>query len=229
MLTPRPAFIFDLDGVIIDSEPIRTKCLLLYLEQHREALNVPGVWPSMQGWTNERIFGWLWGDTLGEQELSRHSAAHEALFQAMIEPHLGRYLKPGIVDFLSRWDHVPTGLASNAARASIDFILDGANLRARFDTIVDAREAGRPKPHPDIYLLAARRLGVAPADCIVFEDSPVGIAAAVTASMQVVAVQPEAAEPHAGALISIRSFLDPALETWLRTRGLQHNAQLQGA
>jgi len=227
MREPGPAFIFDLDGVVIDSEPIRRKCLLLYLEQNRDALNVP-VWPSMEGWTNDRIFTWLWAHTLGEPELSHHSAAHEALFRTMLKPHLDRYLKPGIVDFLACWDDVPTGLASNSARASIDFILDGANLRSRFDTIVDARAAGRPKPHPDIYLLAAKRLGIPPANCIVFEDSPVGIAAAVSASMQVVAVQPGVAGPQTGALLSIRTFLDPTLETWLRMRGLYNNTQLQG-
>jgi len=189
MREPGPAFIFDLDGVVIDSEPIRRKCLLLYLEQNRDALNVP-VWPSMEGWTNDRIFTWLWAHTLGEPELSHHSAAHEALFRTMLKPHLDRYLKPGIVDFLACWDDVPTGLASNSARASIDFILDGANLRSRFDTIVDAREAGRPKPHPDIYLLAAKRLGVPPTNCIVFEDSPVGIAAASLAGA------PKSPRPH---------------------------------
>ena len=88
---------------------------------------------------------------------------------------LERYRVPGVTAFLEEFRDVPKAVGSNAEPANIDFALEGLGLAQYFQVTVDGSQVQRPKPYPDIYLLAAKRLGVAPANCIVFEDSPLGL------------------------------------------------------
>lgn len=209
------AFIFDLDGVVIDSMPAHIEAWQMYLNRHGIAADE--IAGRMHGRRNDEIVPAYFGGALTSRQIFDHGAAKEALFREMVRPQFDRYLVPGVLQFLEDWDAVPTGLASNAEPANIDFVLDGAGIRSRFDVIVDGHQVERPKPHPDIYLRAAELLGFAPADCIVFEDSPTGIEAAVKAGTQVVAIQ-----THRGDLpavdFSVRDFLDPSLAPWLRSR-----------
>jgi beta-phosphoglucomutase len=142
------------------------------------------------------------------------------LFRDMLKPHLVRHLVPGIAEFLDRCKGVPIGLATNAEPANVDFVLDGAGLRTHFHVVVDGHQVERPKPYPDVYLRAAGLLGVDPGNCIVFEDSPTGIAAASASGARVVGVGSHSAElPQVD--LFIRDFFDPALDQWLRTLELK--------
>jgi beta-phosphoglucomutase len=144
----------------------------------------------------------------------------------MVGDNLMHSLVPGVADFLARANSpasaggLPVALATNAEPANVDFVLDGANLRRWFKVIADGSQVRNAKPAPDIYLAAGERLGVAPRNCIVFEDSPAGIAAARAAGMRVVGIL-----SHAEALehvdISVRNFLDPGLEKWLASEPLR--------
>ena len=89
-----------------------------------------------------------------------------------------------------------------------------ASLRPYFDAIVDGSQVERPKPAPDVYLRAAELLEIPPRNCIVFEDSPVGVAAAVAAGMRVVGVLTHATALD-GIRFSIANFLDARLDSWL--------------
>ena len=109
---------------------------------------------------------------------------------------------------------MPIALATNAERANVDFVLDGGRLRPYFDAIVDGSQVERPKPAPDVYLRAAELLAVPPRNCIVFEDSPVGVAAAVAAGMRVVGVLTHPAALD-GIRLSVANFLDARLDSWL--------------
>jgi beta-phosphoglucomutase len=109
---------------------------------------------------------------------------------------------------------VPLAVGTNAEPANVDFTLDGAGVRQYFRAIVDGSQVARPKPAPDVYLRGAELLGVDPANCIVFEDSPVGIEAARAAGMRVVGLL-----THASRLenvdLAVRDFLEPELALWL--------------
>ena len=209
------AFIFDLDGVVIDSMPAHIEAWQMYLNRHGIAADE--IADRMHGRRNDEIVPAYFGAALTPQQIFDHGAAKEALFREMVKPQFDHYLVPGVLQFLRDWNAVPTGLASNAEPANIDFVLDSAGIRSHFDVIVDGHQVERPKPHPDIYLRAAELLGFAPEDCIVFEDSPTGIDAAVKAGTQVVAIQ-----THRGDLppvdFSVPNFLAPSLASWLRSR-----------
>jgi HAD superfamily hydrolase (TIGR01509 family) len=143
-----------------------------------------------------------------------HGAAKERLFRELMGDELDRRLVPGVKQFLERAESAPIGLATNAEPANVDFVLDRSGLRPYFDSIVDGTQVASAKPAPDVYLLAAERLGVAPANCIVFEDSPVGIEAARAAGTRVVGILTHAASLE-GVDLAVRDFLQPELGPWL--------------
>ncbi len=211
-LDPELALIFDMDGVIVDSMPLHTLAWQRYLVN----LGIAGddVEQRMHGRRNDEIVRDFLGAGVDPRVVFEHGAAKERLFREMMRPQLAGKLVAGAVDFLNRIDPARAALATNAEPANVDFVLDGAGLRERFGAIVDGTQVAHAKPAPDVYLRAAELLGAAPANCIVFEDSPVGIAAARAAGARVVGVL-----THSAALAhidySVRDFRDPGLETWL--------------
>jgi beta-phosphoglucomutase len=88
----------------------------------------------------------------------------------------------------AREDGVKLAVATSAPPANIVFTLDELDLRRHFDAVVGAADVARGKPHPDVFLKAAEKLGVAPADCIVFEDAPMGVEAARRAGMKTIVI-----------------------------------------
>lgn len=104
---------------------------------------------------------------------------------------------PGVVPLLDALsaEGIPAAVASNSDRDWVDRVLQITGLAGRFAAIATADEVARPKPAPDVYLLAARRLNIPPAQCAAFEDSPRGLAAAHAAGMVTVAV-PSALTHH---------------------------------
>ena len=115
--------------------------------------------------------------------------AFEEVFHAHLAQRVTAELRPvdGARELLSRLD-LPFCLVSNGSHEEIRQRLDATDLRALFgDRIVSAEDVARPKPAPDVYLFAARRMGVAPAQCLVIEDSVPGVRAAVAAGMRVLA------------------------------------------
>ena len=146
-------FLFDLDGVIIDSMPLHTEAWEVYLDRH--GIAVDDLVERMHGRRNDEIVGLFFGGDLTASQIYEHGAAKEQLFREMMHSRLAEHLVPGIREFLEEYAALPTGLASNAEPANIDFVLDGAGIRQHFDVIVDGHQVQRPKPFPDIYL--ARR------------------------------------------------------------------------
>ncbi len=109
------------------------------------------------------------------------------------------------------------GLATNAEPANVDFVLDGAGLRGYFRTIIDGHQVRHAKPHPEIYLRTAELLGVAPRNCIVFEDSVSGIAAARAAGTRIVGLR-TTHEELPGVDLAIDDFSAAGLEAWVRAQ-----------
>ena len=214
MLASGLALIFDLDGVIVDSMPLHAYSWKLYLERHE--LDPADMVERMHGKRNDEIVAAFWGNELTPAENFQHGAAKEALWRKLMAPALENHLVPGIRSFLARYAEAPIGLGTNAEPANAEFVLSKANLRPLFKVIVDGMQVAKPKPWPDVYCRASDLLGVAPANCIVFEDSPTGVEAAKAAGMRVVGIQTHV--QLAGVDFACRNFLDPALDAWLDTQ-----------
>lgn len=206
------ALIFDLDGVIVDSMPVHELAWRRYLE----SLGFDGgdIPARMHGRRNDEIVRDFLGQAIDHDTVLAHGAAKEQVFREMLGDRLRENLVAGIAEWLDHVEGAPIALATNAERANIDFTLDGAGLRQYFDVIVDGSEVSRPKPAPDVYLRAAELLKIAPGNCIVFEDSPVGVAAALAAGMRVVGVRTHSS-PLDGVVFSVANFLDRQLDGWL--------------
>jgi HAD superfamily hydrolase (TIGR01509 family) len=191
------AAIFDFDETIIDLEPQHTGAYeALCRELGSDYARMP---ESFRRGSGRRViddirmmraqFGW----TQSEEELMARRLVH---FDALCESADLREMD-GVRELIAEvrsWG-IPMAITSSAVGSSIDAILRRLNLRDAFSLIVDGSEVLHGKPDPEAYLLTASKLNVEPADCIVFEDSFVGVAAAKRAGMFCVAVRnPKALE-----------------------------------
>jgi beta-phosphoglucomutase len=192
----------------------------LHVEAWRQYLETAGI-PvddlegAMHGKRNSELVREWFGEHITEDLVLGHGAAKERLWrELMLKEGIEQYRVLGITEFLERYPDVPKAVGSNAELENIDFILDRFDLRRYFQVVVNGYQVAHAKPAPDIYLKAAERLGLEPAHCIVFEDSPVGIAAARAAGMQVVGIE-TTLDKLEDVDIHVKDFLDPALEAWV--------------
>jgi len=209
------AIIFDMDGVIVDSNPWHRISWSEYMRRHGIEMT-EAMQQRMYGKRNDEIVRDFFGDRLSDAEVFAHGAAKEALYREMMEPHIEESLVPGIREFLARHPNPDLAVATNAEPANVDFVLDRSGLRRCFRVIVNGHQVTHPKPHPEIYLLAAQGLQVPPEDCIVFEDSHTGVASGLAAGMRVIGVG-TTHDDLPGVSLLIKGFNDPALESWLAT------------
>jgi beta-phosphoglucomutase-like phosphatase (HAD superfamily) len=212
---PVRAVIFDLDGVIVDSE--------IWWHEERAA------WAAERGlrWTeadtrlvmgaNSRRWARIMRERLGLDEGDEPAILEEVVRRVIDRYRHGAPLIDGAVQAVrriaARW---PVAIASSAHVAVIDAALGATGLRGEIPVIVSSDEVAHGKPEPDVYLEAASRLGVEPGDCLVVEDSVNGVRAGVAAGMTVVLVPNASVPPAPGAesaahhVLSSLSELDPA-------------------
>ncbi len=207
------ALIFDMDGVIVNSNPAHRRAWEAF--NRRYGLETTEAMQQfMYGRRNDEIVRGFFGDHLPAAEVARRGAAKEQLFREMIEGRVEEILSPGLRPFLDRRRAAPMAVASNAEPANVAFVLEQAGLAHFFRAVVDGHQVERPKPFPDVYLKAAGMLGVPPRDCIVFEDSHSGIEAARAAGMRVVGIRTTHRDLP-GADVAVDDFRSEELERWL--------------
>ncbi|MEO7992210.1 MAG: HAD family phosphatase [Chryseolinea sp.] len=181
------AFLFDLNGTMIDDMEYHLNVWYDVIVNELGAnLSREEVKLHMYGKNHElliRIFG---EHRFTAEEMDRISLSKERQYQQLYRPHLD--LLPGLFSFLDQaYDSkIKMAIGSAAIPYNIDFVLDNLKIRHHFEAIVSAADVSISKPHPETYLKAARLLNVLPADCIVFEDAPKGVEAALRAGMKTV-------------------------------------------
>jgi beta-phosphoglucomutase len=171
----------------------------------------------MYGRRNDEIVRDFFGAGLPPEEVAARGKAKEELYREMMAARVEEFLVPGIRQFLERHRDTPMGLASNAEPENVTLVLDRAALRPYFRAVVDGHQVRNPKPHPEVYLRAAELLQVEPANCIVFEDSPAGVAAGVAAGMRVIGLSTTYGNLP-GTYITIDNFLCTDLDPWLQSQ-----------
>jgi HAD superfamily hydrolase (TIGR01509 family) len=214
------AFLFDMDGVIIDSTAVHTLAWERYLAEHD--IEVPYIESRMLGKHNDRIVREFFSDhNMTDAAVALHGSRKEALYRELMEPVFVERLVPGVLAFVRRNAGTPMGVVSNAESANVEFVLHLAGIEDCFSAVLNGNQVKRPKPAPDIYVEAARILGVDPARCIVFEDSQTGVEAARSAGMRVVGVL-TTLTGFDNVEISIRNFHQPELDVWLKSISHQY-------
>ncbi|MFH1737492.1 MAG: HAD family phosphatase [bacterium] len=226
MTEPR-ALIFDFNGVLLDDEPIHNRNLQTIFAEEGIPLSLEEIRTRCHGRGDWECFTFLLeeaGRDFDSSSIEKLIANKSCHYKQSISQHLP--LVPGVEAFLSHWfGRVPLALASGALLTEIEFVLERSGLARFFTVMANTAEAGIPKPDPAVYNLALDRLrqsssaDLQAGDCLVFEDSAVGMHAALAAGMRCVGVATSAdpGELQKAELV-IHDFLDPQLARLLEMR-----------
>jgi HAD superfamily hydrolase (TIGR01509 family) len=207
------AFIFDMDGVLVDSNPFHKIALKEFCKRHGHHLTDQELREKIYGRTNKdwipNIFGAVSAETLrtyaNEKEiLYRELYANDIVPVDGLIPFLEKLYKKGF----------PMAIGTSAQRANVDFTLAKTALGKYFRTILDEDFVTEGKPHPEVYIKAATALGIPNQRCIVIEDSLSGVTAGKSAGSKVIGITTThtAEELHEADLI-IENFVDLEPET----------------
>ena len=191
---PVEAALFDMDGLLLDTEALYIRAMQaaagsLGREMPIELCHAMVGVPAYE--CNEMIEG-HYGEGFSIAEFRKHFSVH---LRGLMDD--GIPLKPGVVELLDflAGRGLPVAVATSAERRTAEHHLARAGLLDRFQAIATRNDVARAKPHPDIYLEAARRLGVPPQRCLAFEDSDIGLSAAHAAGTMAFMV-PDFLEPQ---------------------------------
>jgi beta-phosphoglucomutase len=198
------AVLFDMDGVIVDSNPYHKTALRSFCKQHGHTLSEEELREKIYGRTNRDWLTNVFGP-LPEEIIKKFSDEKEALYRREFENDI--IAVKGLAVFLQllNKENIPRAIATSAPRINVDFTLSKTNLTNFFSVILDESFVSRGKPDPEIYLKSAEALGYKPEDCIVIEDSLSGIEAGKRAGAKVIAITTTHAQAelsHADLIIS---------------------------
>lgn len=216
MTQPKRAFLFDLNGTMIDDMGFHTEAWHHVLTAELGAkMTKEQVKQEMYGKNSElliRVFG---EGHFSEDEMERISIGKEKKYQEAFRPHLK--LISGLDAFLEKAyrENIAMAIGSAAIPFNIDFVLDGLSIRKYFPVTVSADDVEYSKPDPETFTKGASLLGVDPSNCIVFEDNPKGVEAAIRGGMKSVVLTTMHTEEEFGGLsdilLFIKDYTDPRL------------------
>ena len=187
MTSSSRALIFDMDGTIVDNMDFHTQAWIAFFERRGKTIDPDQFFLDTAGRQGKEIIRHYVGEDLSDEEIGALTHEKEVLYREMYGPH--RRTVDGFDAFIetARARGFKLAVATSASPGSARFVLDEMGLRERFDEIVIGTiDVPRGKPHPDVFLKAADRCGVMPAQSIVFEDAPLGVEAARRAGMRAV-------------------------------------------
>ncbi|MGE0598707.1 MAG: HAD family hydrolase [Dehalococcoidia bacterium] len=187
-MTGFDAVIFDMDGVLVDGEPLHFETVNELLGREGKSISLELYKPYMGTKTG-------WQDMITDFKLQHPRDYYSPIYRELV---LARYREraealPGALSLVTalRMDRLPLAVASSSIRPWVEACLGRIGLGKAFDALVTGSEVTNGKPDPEIYLLAAEKLGIDPTRCLAFEDAPAGIESAKRAGMTVWAVRTE--------------------------------------
>jgi len=181
------AYLFDLNGTMIND-------MAYHINAWHKILNNLGAEISMERMKaecygkNDEILERICPGRFTQEEKERMSMEKEMQYQKEFRPSLK--LIKGLDGFLKRSEKagIKMAIGSAAIMFNVDFVIDGLGIRHYFDALISADNVATSKPDPETWLTCAKELNVAPADCLVFEDSPKGVESAQNAGMDCVVI-----------------------------------------
>ena len=183
------ALIFDMDGVLVDNTPVQVRAFQLFFRDQGVQADATQLLRRLNGAPASEILKEAFGDKKQTaDELEKFAGQREFLYRTLYWDD--RRPLPGLVEFLeaARAAGLKIGLGTGSGQETIGYILDELNLRRFFDVVITKDDVDKGKPHADTYAITAKKLGVPPENCVVFEDALLGEQAAYRAHMHCVAV-----------------------------------------
>lgn len=202
------ALIFDVDGTLVHNMPLHTQIWLTFLAEFGVQISPEKFHQQTAGKTSREVIRLMLGNHLSDAEVQQHGEEKELRYRSTYQPQA----VPGLYEFLAQAHQkkLPMAIASAGGPRNIALILDGLQIRNYFQVVVSGEDVKNGKPHPDLFLAAASRLGVDPADCLVFEDAWYGVEAARRAGMRSVllttSINPQTIEDWRGIETAVPDF-----------------------
>lgn len=212
--------IFDMDGVIIDSNPFHDQAIRAFCQQHGVPVTEHDLQTKVYGRMNQDWIPAVLGRSIEPEVLNELAEEKEAAFRELMAPFLK--LLPGLYDLLeqARDYGIPMAVATSAPWSNVDWVLTRTDIKEFFDAIIYSALVTKGKPDPEIYLTACDALDLAPERCIVFEDSFAGVKSGKAAGCRVVGITTShtpgelpLADRHAPHFSGMRL---PDLANWMR-------------
>ncbi|MCA8879247.1 MAG: HAD family phosphatase [Rhodobacteraceae bacterium] len=210
----RPALLFDLDGTLLDTDPVHLKIFVEMFAERGRDIDKAFYLHQIHGRLNADMFS----EHFPNEDAQALSDQKEATFRTRLGSDFPAMAGAPAFIRQARRGGWATAVVTNAPRANAEAMLAAIGLGEEFDTVVIGDECARGKPHPDPYSTAIVRLGSSPDRAIAFEDSPSGLASARAAGAFVIGVRSSLDDADlraAGAQETIGDFTDPALPGFL--------------
>ncbi len=207
--------IFDMDGVIVHSNPAHKEAIQLFCKKYDQDLSESFLENRLYGRTNKEWIPELFGD-VSPEKLKELADEKEQMFRDMFTPE--DHIVEGFIGFIDglKSQDIPMAVATSAPVENADFILSRLEIEDYFSTVLDSSHVTKGKPDPEVYLKASKALGKSPGNCIVFEDSVSGVQAGLKAGTSVVGVTTtHSTEELNSCHLVIDNFLDLKLEDLL--------------
>lgn len=187
-MPPSIGAIFDMDGVIVHSNPAHEQTIKEFCKKHNKDVSDKFLRERVFGRTNKEWIPELFGD-ISDDQINEYANEKEAMFRERFDPSSA--IIKGIGPFLKQMEEreIPCVLATSAPGENADYILDVLKIRSHFGTILDSSDVDKGKPEPEVYLKAAKALNLPPSQCLVFEDSLAGVEAGVRAGTNVIGIR----------------------------------------
>ncbi|SMO73791.1 HAD family hydrolase [Fodinibius sediminis] len=180
-------FIFDMDGVIVHSNPAHKKAIQIFCDKYHLNVSDTLLEEKVYGRTNKEWIPEVFGE-ISSEKLKTLADEKEQLFRDLFVPE--DHIVPGILSFLEtlRERRFPMAIATSAPVENADYILSRLSIKGHFDALLDSSHVTTGKPNPEVYFKAAKALDREPGQCIIFEDSIAGVQAGISAGATVVGV-----------------------------------------
>ena len=184
----KKAVIFDMDGTMVDNASVHKTAWIEYCRSKGVYISINDFEKIGFGLTSEHYIRTFIKNDASSEEINIMDKEKEALYRELYKPNI-KAVK-GLYELLVSLKNsgLKTAVATSAIPENLNFVLHELQIISFFDSLVDITQICHPKPDPEIYIKAAKKLNVNPSDCIVFEDSRFGIQAAHEAGMKVIAV-----------------------------------------
>ena len=194
-----------MNGTIIDDMPYHAAAWVEILAELGHSLTIEAFNRQLSGKTNEEALLEVMGPETPAARIEEISTEKEKRYQAVYGEHMEAIA--GFIPLLASLQekNTPVAVATSANQFNIDFTLDGLEIRGELTAVIGAEDIENSKPHPEIFLKAAKAMDVAPENCLVFEDSFMGIEAARRANMDAYAILTTLTEDEALALPNVIS------------------------
>ena len=204
------AVLWDMDGTLADTGELHYQTWLAALNEAGYDMS-PQQFKTTFGMNSRAALRYLYGDAFNDEQMEHIIVQKETIYRLMLPGSM--HLLPGVQHWLDwlRDHHIPQAMASSAPDENIQVFVDDLGIREYFAALVAGFDMPA-KPAPDIFLLAAEKLGVPPSRCLVMEDSLAGVQAAQSAGMRCIAVtttNPREALCHACQVVDTLEELDP--------------------